>query len=82
MTRKHTVIAGIRCDGVSLQEAIDLCNMAIKKKEPFRIGMINARKISMAVASKQLKDILNSADLCGADGVSILVASRLLGDPI
>ena len=82
MTKNSVFIGGVRCDDISLVDTVQECKEAITGDETFRISMVNARKVTMAARSTDLVSVLNSAALCGADGVSILWASRLLNRPI
>ena len=46
------------------------------------MAVVNAAKIVNAQSDKELHNILNKADIVTADGMSVVWASRLLGEPL
>lgn len=75
-------IAGVSVDRRSLQEVVDACRDAILSNKVLRIAMINARKIKLAHQYDEIFGILNTATISGADGVSLIAASKLLRTPL
>ena len=51
-------------------------------RRPHYIAVVNAAKLVSMRVDRELDQSVRSADLIGADGVPIVWASRLLGDPI
>lgn len=75
-------IAGVTVDRRSLEEVVDACCDAILTNKIIRIAMINARKIKLAHQHDEILGILNTATISGADGVSLIAASKLLRTPL
>ncbi len=64
---------------VTEHEVVDLVEQAIDNKEPVRIGVVNAAKLVNMQADPLLADDVKSSDLVLADGMSVVWASRILG---
>ena len=73
-------ILGTRVDRVTYQEALGCLESFIERREPNYVIAINPEKIVSVQNNSSLKDIVNKAGLCIADGTGILLAARLLGD--
>jgi N-acetylglucosaminyldiphosphoundecaprenol N-acetyl-beta-D-mannosaminyltransferase len=59
-------------------EAVDLCEDAIRSRRRVQVGVLNAAKIVNATREPQLKEALLSCDAIFADGQAVVWASRIL----
>lgn len=59
-------------------QAVDLCDEAIRSRRPVQVGVLNAAKIVNATKEPQLKEALLSCDAIFADGQAVVWASRIL----
>jgi N-acetylglucosaminyldiphosphoundecaprenol N-acetyl-beta-D-mannosaminyltransferase len=82
MISKNIKLGGVRIDAISLEQVVSACCEEIKRKGVIRIAMINARKVKLAHEDEEVLTILNSAHISGADGVSLLIAAKLLRQPL
>ena len=73
---------GCPVDHMSLTDCVYNLESAILEKRQCHIVVINAAKVVKAQSSPELCDILWNADLVGADGVPIVWASHIMGDPL
>lgn len=80
--KDYIKIAGVSVDRRSLEEVVDACCDAILTNTIMRIAMINARKVKLAHQNDEILGILNTATISGADGVSLIAASKLLRTPL
>jgi len=72
-------IAGIGVDNLSEGEALDRVRLLIQAGGPHYAAVVNAAKVSLARRDGELTRVLKSADLVTADGMSVVWASRLIG---
>lgn len=80
--RKFIEIAGIRVDDISMEQAVDKIYEFISSNENHSIFTPNAEIMMDGIANKNMKDILNSADILVADGAGVVLASRILGKKV
>ncbi len=84
MTNLERVKVGdISLDRLTMSEAVDLA-YANLCKEPARalvIETVNAQFVCLARAKRQFSELVAKADMVVADGMSVVAASRLLGQP-
>ena len=67
---------------LSLDDFVDVAEEFIASATPHYIAVVNAAKIVKMRSDKDLDQSVRSADLIGADGVPLVWASRLLGNPL
>src|SRR5271165_4726681 len=81
---QRIVLGHIWIDRLKMNEVVDLINMMVsqKKERPAHIVTVNAQFIQIARREPRFADIIRHADLCVADGVSLVWASRLLGNAL
>ena len=77
-----TRILGVRVDCINLDDALSRIEEFIKAGKTHQIVVVNAAKVVKAQKDAYLRQIIEDADLSGADGVPIVWVSRLLGKPI
>ena len=78
-------IHGIPVDRISLDRASAWVIHALKRKRTRRPLLImgpNAQLVTLAARRPQFAAALRSSDLCVPDGISIVLACRLLGQPV
>ncbi|MCB1693121.1 MAG: WecB/TagA/CpsF family glycosyltransferase [Pseudomonadales bacterium] len=80
MARSHLLNTPI--DALTEAEVVDRVDKAIEAGEAIRIGVVNAAKIVAMQRDKLLYDDVTSSDLVLADGMSVVWASRILGEPL
>src|SRR5215475_13467710 len=72
-------IAGIGVDNLSEAQTLGRIQCLIESGGHHYGAVVNAAKVSLARKDRELMRILKSADLVTADGMSVVWASRLLG---
>jgi N-acetylglucosaminyldiphosphoundecaprenol N-acetyl-beta-D-mannosaminyltransferase len=72
-------ILGISFHRTTLQEAVSAACSAKEEGHPFLICTPNPEIVEIAHEDKDLRTILNQADLVVPDGIGIVIASRILG---
>lgn len=75
-------ILSIEVDKVTLAEAVDRCLAFIDEGTPHLVVTPNAEIAYHASQNPELTAIINGADLVIPDGSGIVLASRILGDPV
>lgn len=74
--------AGIKVDDYTLVEATAKVEEFSQDSNPHLIVTPNPEIIVSSQKDRELKDIINSASLRVADGISMVVVSRILGKPL
>jgi N-acetylglucosaminyldiphosphoundecaprenol N-acetyl-beta-D-mannosaminyltransferase len=75
-------ILSIGVDPVTMREAVDRCLAFIEEGGPHLVVTPNAEIAYNAAHDSSLAEIINGADLVIPDGIGIVMASRILGDPV
>ena len=75
-------ILGVNVDKVTFDEAFDIAKKLIKGERASAIFTPNPEIVMMANADEEMRNILNSADLCTADGIGVVYGSKILGDAV
>lgn len=71
-------ILGVRFDNFTIEEFVDLVVKEIEAKKKFRIALSNPEFLLQARNNPELKKYLNSIEYNVADGIGVVLASRLL----
>lgn len=79
---KRITLLGTQIDVLSVKETIDLVEKYVKTKTPLHLMGVNADKINAMQQNKLLFKIVNSCGIINADGASVVLASRFLGNPL
>lgn len=66
----------------TLNQAVGLCEDAIRENRTFQVGVLNAAKIVNAEKDPELRAALLTCDAIFADGQAVVWASRILGQPL
>ena len=80
--RPVSLICGIPVANLTEDEAVAAIDEMISKGGSHYAAVVNAAKIVAADRDEGLKQVLLDADLVTADGMSVVWASRLLGQPL
>lgn len=75
-------LASIKVDDVNMEEALHHLEGYISQKTPRLIVTPNPEMIVSSERDRELRTILNNADLRLPDGISMVVVSRLLARPL
>lgn len=75
-------ILGINIDKSSIEEIIRKISTAVMEGEVLRIVTANPELIYNAQKDRELREIINSADLILPDGIGVVWAARQLGESI
>jgi len=73
---------GISVARCTLPEVVAIAERHITDGSRFRIGVINAAKVVKMRRDNFLRDSVCSSDIIVADGASIVLASKVLGEPL
>jgi N-acetylglucosaminyldiphosphoundecaprenol N-acetyl-beta-D-mannosaminyltransferase len=73
---------GIPVAAATMQQSIDLCHNVLKRRQKLQIGVINAAKVVAMMRDPHLFQSVTGCDIILADGMSVVVASRFLKQPL
>lgn len=73
---------GISIAAVRIDDVLPLVDAAIAERRPFQIGVVNAAKVVNMQRDPRLRDDVLASDIVLADGMSLVWASRLIGQPL
>lgn len=79
---KRIEIAGCPVDKASVEEVINYVKYCIATRTICRHGFINASKVVQVQTDPKITNALSTCDLLSPDGMSVVWASQLLGDPL
>ena len=82
MSTKKVPVLDVMVDSVTMNEAVNIIEGYVKKKENSLVATANAEMIMMAHNDLELREILNQAELVVADGAGTVWAARHLGFPM
>jgi N-acetylglucosaminyldiphosphoundecaprenol N-acetyl-beta-D-mannosaminyltransferase len=83
MTHFPTVdVLGIRVAAIDMAQAKAIIHDAIVTRRPLHIGVVNAAKVVNMRRDPALEEAVLDSDIVFADGMSVVWASRLLGEPL
>src|ERR1044072_6243792 len=75
-------IAGITVDNLTEDETIAAIDKLLTDGEPHYMCVVNAAKVVAGSRDERLRRWIAQADIITADGMSVVWASRLLGQPL
>lgn len=76
------LLFGIPVDAVRLAEVVHLADEAVRQRRRLLISTVNAAKIVAMDRDLSLRSAVLRGDLILADGMSVVWAARLLGEPL
>lgn len=75
-------ILGVNVDKVSIDEAVENIFDMLDERRTHAVFTPNSEIILSAYKDAEFCEVLNSADLLTADGIGVVYASKILGNPI
>ena len=78
--RRH--ILGMQIDPVTLREACRRCADAVNGKQRIVVGVLNVAKLVKVQKDRSLREAIARCNLVIADGMPLVWAGRLLGEPL
>ena len=82
MSRTTIEILGVNVDSITFASAVDKAHRLVQSQGVSMIFTPNPEIIMCAKEDAELKNILNSADMCTADGIGVVYASKILKKPV
>lgn len=73
---------GLPIAALRLEEVVPLVDEAIRSRQPLQIGVVNAAKVVNMRRDPRLAEDVLASDIVLADGMSLVWASRLVGQPL
>lgn len=80
MNRIH--IMGVGFDPVSPKQALDRVSLFLREEKTRMVVTPNPEMLTEAQNNKELSQALNNADLVLADGIGVIYAAKILGEPL
>lgn len=77
--RKSIELLGVRIDDVDMAASLEAIDGFIRSRTPHIVATCDASCVVIAQTDRELRDIVNSADLVTPDSIGILWAARLNG---
>lgn len=78
---RRTVL-GIPVDAVTREQAVGVCLEAVRARRTLEIGVVNVAKLVTLQEDRALRDAIVRCGLIIADGLPVVWAGRLLGQPL
>lgn len=75
-------ILGVPVAAVTMGEALDLVDQAVRSRSRLQIGVVNAAKVVNMRRDPFLRDDVLSSDVIFADGMAVVWAGKVLGEPL
>ncbi|MFD1393165.1 WecB/TagA/CpsF family glycosyltransferase [Lacticaseibacillus jixianensis] len=75
-------LLGAEVDVLDESQTVSLVNEYIKTNTPLHLIGVNADKINAMQKDPEFSEIVNSCGVINADGASLVLASRFLGEPL
>lgn len=80
--KKRISILGVPLDRMSYDEAVRRAEVLLEAEGAKSIVTPNAEIIMMAKGNPELKKALTNSDMCFPDGIGVVIASRIMGEPL
>lgn len=75
-------ILGVRIDSVTFEEAVEIAYGLVRSEGVSALFTPNPEIVMAAYNDEEFMKILNSAQLCTADGIGVVYASKILKTPV
>ena len=75
-------ILGVKIDKIGFDAAVEKAYELLKSEGTSAIFTPNPEIVMLAHEDEEFKSILNSADLCTADGIGVVYAAKILNTPV
>ena len=82
MKRPSIEMMGCRIDNLTMAQTLEAVEDFIARGVPHQHVVVNVDKLVKASRDPELRRIINACDLVNADGMPVVWASRLLGQPL
>ncbi len=82
MQKKRISVRGITFDDTDLNEAEEICRSFLVSGKTGVVFTPNSEIVYDCVRNNELKNVINSADLIIPDGAGVVLASKILRDPL
>lgn len=82
MPLKQVEILGVNVNSLTMAQAVEAVQQFIAEKKVALVATANAEMLMRSTQDKELKDILNQADLVVPDGAGTVWAAGHLGEPM
>ena len=79
---KPIYILGTPVHNLTMQETLDIINDTIINEQHIHHTVVNAGKIVAMHENPELKESVVNADIINADGLPVVWASKILGQPL
>ncbi|NLM97689.1 MAG: WecB/TagA/CpsF family glycosyltransferase [Halanaerobiaceae bacterium] len=79
---EYIKILGIRINNITMKEAVEIIDNYVKDRANSMIVTPNAEMIVRAQKDRELAEIINNSALSVPDGAGVLLASKLLRNPV
>ncbi|MFP4198891.1 MAG: WecB/TagA/CpsF family glycosyltransferase, partial [Halanaerobium sp.] len=81
--RKLIKILDVNIDRLNLEQSVErVKELTADRSQPSLVVTPNSEMLALAADDSELAGILNSADLATADGIGVVIASKILGKPL
>lgn len=81
--RKQIKILDVNIDRVNQKQAVERVRKLIADHSHSSLVVTpNSEMLALAAEDRELARILNSADLATADGIGVVIASKIMGEPL
>jgi len=77
-----SVLFGIPVEAATMEQVLARVEKAVETRESLDIGVVNAAKVVNMRKDAELSEAVLSSDVIYADGMSVVWASRILGQPL
>jgi len=82
MKNRRIFILNCPIDALTMDETIKIIDIAIQNNQHLHHTVVNAAKLVKMQKDKELYESVVSADIINADGMAVVWASKLLGQPL
>lgn len=79
---KRIAFLNTTIDVLTMRQTVNITENYVQMKEPLHLIGVNADKINALNENSYLKSIVNSCGIINADGASVVMASKILGQPL
>ena len=80
--RKTVDILGVKVDSITFSDAVEKAYSLVKSDGVSAVFTPNPEIVMAAYSNEEFKKILNSADMCTADGIGVVYAAKMLKTPV
>lgn len=79
---RQTTILGVRIDALTTAQMLELIDRLAQDGHSHQVAYVNAESVNRAFFDRRYRNILQGADVVYADGVGVVWASKLFGNPL